>query len=102
LITTRFPDFPELSNLSDPSLAKRHYRYSSYVLQVYSLAKRYQEFGLNFKAKHSRTSAPPLLDPDSPYLLGDIAGWETYPSPQLKISEDMLNKLKGYQAPKAI
>lgn len=97
-----FPNFPVITSLSDSGMAKRHYRYSSYVLQVYCVAKRFQEFGLGFKAKYAKATDATLLDLGSPYLLGSIPSWETYPLRKLSLNEEMLDALKAYRAPKAI
>jgi hypothetical protein len=98
----RYPEFPEPSHPEDPAYSKLHESFSDYIHHLYCMARRFQEFGLVFKAKGSKTSGDMLLDANSPYLLGDVIDWESYPFSKFSLPPDWVATLKAYRAPKSI
>lgn len=97
-----FPPIPDPESITDPVYQLFDRRLANYLLGVYRMAKKLQEFGLGFKAKRARIAESGFLDPDEIYCLGDIPGWQDFVIPPLVFAADWLETFKSYQAPKIL
>jgi len=96
------PNTPKKEALADPAFDAFDKKITQYLHRLYCMAKQLQEFGIAFKSKGTSSGKKCLLDPEAPYLLGEVPGWRDYVMPRFPIPANWLETFKAYQAPKVI